>query len=584
MSGRHIEFLAIFSALTTLLVPRLTAADDTGCSDLLRTGQIRSLPKNQGGIGTLADQLRGKSGEGSCDKSNPPVCCNDWVVDIANSRDPKSRGGVSPYKPTYERTIKAVENAQIVDDMLCKGFGRSESACYNTYGPPHCVGGPANTDGAVSKDAIDKIVDEIDFGQKAAEKAIFGESVTAAQLRGLGTGAETFIRNIKAENPFAALGDGVAGYAGNLKDVFNKLGCLRQAFKELPPIPSLDDNSSFGGIGIYHKSSGGAFGTPDPQQPLPIPPARKLVEKERAETVALGSALDSIHRAITEVEIAESPDKITVTRRGTATIILGSEEITDHARLSAGTQPVVMLCASGKHQVVLAPVEKTQHETPTGTDIILSGTSPACKVSATLHYRALDSDHDGIPDREDECPTEKGIRRYKGCPPPKDRDHDGIVDSEDECPDQRGLREYRGCPGPRDRDGDGVADNEDVCPDEKGPASNRGCPIKPTTTQPPASNGPILLGRCGEVAARMVPRNDYGEDIRGRYRNEDWDQNCGLNNPGSTVCRAYDCEHSNFPITKLPGFVGQGNLPLGFIPRRWEPDGPQCVVAACFSQ
>lgn len=59
----------------------------------------------------------------------------------------------------------------------------------------------------------------------------------------------------------------------------------------------------------------------------------------------------------------------------------------------------------------------------------------------------------------------------------RDTDNDGIPDKDDQCPTIPGLARYGGCPIP-DRDGDGVNDEMDVCPDLPGPASNRGCPAR----------------------------------------------------------------------------------------------------------
>jgi OmpA-OmpF porin, OOP family len=83
-----------------------------------------------------------------------------------------------------------------------------------------------------------------------------------------------------------------------------------------------------------------------------------------------------------------------------------------------------------------------------------------------------DSDGDGIPDHLDECPYVAGLARLNGCPEP-DSDGDGVIDSEDDCPTVAGLKELRGCP---DTDGDGIPDHKDKCPTVAGPASNQGCP------------------------------------------------------------------------------------------------------------
>ncbi len=89
-----------------------------------------------------------------------------------------------------------------------------------------------------------------------------------------------------------------------------------------------------------------------------------------------------------------------------------------------------------------------------------------------------DSDGDGITDKEDACPFQAGTKAFKGCP---DRDGDGIIDKEDVCPDKAGLAQYKGCP---DTDGDGLPDNEDKCPEVAGPADNQGCPPPPPPPAP----------------------------------------------------------------------------------------------------
>lgn len=83
-----------------------------------------------------------------------------------------------------------------------------------------------------------------------------------------------------------------------------------------------------------------------------------------------------------------------------------------------------------------------------------------------------DSDGDGIPDAEDDCPEEPGVADDNGCPK-KDSDGDGIPDEKDDCPDIAGLEKYNGCP---DTDGDGIIDSEDDCPEIPGKEVNSGCP------------------------------------------------------------------------------------------------------------
>lgn len=85
----------------------------------------------------------------------------------------------------------------------------------------------------------------------------------------------------------------------------------------------------------------------------------------------------------------------------------------------------------------------------------------------------VDSDGDTVVDRLDACPKAFGPVSNHGCPLP-DRDGDGLTDDVDRCPDTPGPRELQGCP---DRDKDGVPDIDDHCPDAPGPKENHGCPV-----------------------------------------------------------------------------------------------------------
>jgi outer membrane protein OmpA-like peptidoglycan-associated protein len=89
-----------------------------------------------------------------------------------------------------------------------------------------------------------------------------------------------------------------------------------------------------------------------------------------------------------------------------------------------------------------------------------------------------DADNDGVDDKDDLCPNQSGIAKYKGCPIP-DSDKDGVNDEEDKCPNQSGVAKYKGCPIP-DTDKDGVNDEEDKCPTVSGLSRYQGCPIPDT--------------------------------------------------------------------------------------------------------
>jgi outer membrane protein OmpA-like peptidoglycan-associated protein len=109
------------------------------------------------------------------------------------------------------------------------------------------------------------------------------------------------------------------------------------------------------------------------------------------------------------------------------------------------------------------------------------------RVRERIAERGADSDHDGIPDDVDLCPTVPEDHLdpdpVDGCPKPPDRDGDGIPDEFDKCPDlpedKDGIEDWDGCPED-DADKDGVPDVTDACPREPGTPSKdpktNGCP------------------------------------------------------------------------------------------------------------
>lgn len=85
-----------------------------------------------------------------------------------------------------------------------------------------------------------------------------------------------------------------------------------------------------------------------------------------------------------------------------------------------------------------------------------------------------DTDQDGIPDQEDNCPNIAGKTDNQGCPnTEKDTDKDGVPDKEDTCRYLPGLKAFNGCP---DSDKDGIPDLSDDCPYLQGSADTNGCP------------------------------------------------------------------------------------------------------------
>ena len=127
-----------------------------------------------------------------------------------------------------------------------------------------------------------------------------------------------------------------------------------------------------------------------------------------------------------------------------------------------------------------------------------------------------DSDGDGIADRMDACPNEAGLAQFDGCP---DTDGDGIPNNEDECPTVAGTVAMNGCP---DADGDGIRDSEDECPNEAGPAENNGCPFVDSDNdgvvdeedECPEVAGTVENNGCPEPTVEVINElNEYSRTI-----------------------------------------------------------------------
>jgi len=115
-------------------------------------------------------------------------------------------------------------------------------------------------------------------------------------------------------------------------------------------------------------------------------------------------------------------------------------------------------------------------------------TSPELRVMFVAGYAplALDTDGDGVLDRNDLCPSTRedrdGFKDQDGCPDP-DNDEDGILDPADRCRDDPetvdGHQDEDGCPD-LDDDRDGIPDEEDTCrnePEDKDRVDDQdGCP------------------------------------------------------------------------------------------------------------
>jgi len=130
---------------------------------------------------------------------------------------------------------------------------------------------------------------------------------------------------------------------------------------------------------------------------------------------------------------------------------------------------------------------------------------PLTERSRITTGKIKDTDHDGIPDAIDACPTQKetvnGYMDNDGCPdtvPTQfvDTDGDGIPDVADICPTEKetvnGYQDSDGCPDTvPDTDGDGIDDLHDACPTQpenfNGYEDTDGCPDVPPIIVPPTT-------------------------------------------------------------------------------------------------
>lgn len=128
-----------------------------------------------------------------------------------------------------------------------------------------------------------------------------------------------------------------------------------------------------------------------------------------------------------------------------------------------------------------------------------------------------DQDQDGVPDPEDDCPEVPGLAALAGCP---DTDEDGVSDLVDKCPETPGTSAFDGCP---DTDGDGVRDDEDDCPEQAGPVRLKGCPdrdadgIPDDLDQCPDRSG-VLPSGCPDRDGDGTPdKEDDCPDLSGTF-------------------------------------------------------------------
>ncbi len=136
---------------------------------------------------------------------------------------------------------------------------------------------------------------------------------------------------------------------------------------------------------------------------------------------------------------------------------------------------------------------------------------------------------------------------------PDDSDADGVPDSQDQCPSVAGQASAQGCP---DADGDGIQDSQDNCPTDAGvPASApyNGCPAGPTP--PDVGNPPYvtILSPTGDVDTT----NDTSVTLKLNW--PQGAQTMRISNGDSTFTAPIRISSATYPWTLRPLSSGQSS-------------------------
>lgn len=121
-----------------------------------------------------------------------------------------------------------------------------------------------------------------------------------------------------------------------------------------------------------------------------------------------------------------------------------------------------------------------------------------------------DTDGDGLPDSDDQCPNKKGPRENRGCPTGGSSDNDSGSDDPVDDPTN-------------DSDGDGLSDPDDQCPHAGGPTWTGGCPEDdvPPPSQPdpndvpdPGRDDPFIPPVFPSDGCYVTPNGNFSVNVR----------------------------------------------------------------------
>ncbi|MDQ3050875.1 MAG: PorP/SprF family type IX secretion system membrane protein [Bacteroidota bacterium] len=165
---------------------------------------------------------------------------------------------------------------------------------------------------------------------------------------------------------------------------------------------------------------------------LPVVETTKVATEIKEKAVTVDSGIPEITRAkavVVTTRVAEDRTVTPALPHITPAVSIVKNEITN---LSVPDQTIVATYPAKAESVITTPV----------LQIPVTITKPISSIKEKPAVKT-DSDNDGVPDSEDECPYIKGKTASKGCP---DSDGDGLVDMKDDCPMESGTVANKGCP------------------------------------------------------------------------------------------------------------------------------------------
>jgi len=152
-----------------------------------------------------------------------------------------------------------------------------------------------------------------------------------------------------------------------------------------------------------------------------------------------------------------------------------------------------------------------------------------------------DDDNDGVPDGDDDCPTDS------------DCDDDGVPDGDDDCPTEPGTAENNGCPpgGGDDSDGDGIPNPTDKCDKD---STGNVCDSTNLAACFSNAGDNVCSGVVVGESVACSETEDMDNDGRGNRCDEDIDGD-GLKNAEDVDPDAFDADADNDGVCDGPNAV-----------------------------